>query len=97
MTRGQQETGARELAWGGGEMPASLETQEGLVPSYSPRVLHPSMREVGDIWPGWPGGLRPCPRGPHRQEVVIPRAVGWAAGPSGVVPSTACSFPSFLV
>lgn len=42
-------------------MPASLETQEGLVPSFSPRVLHPSTREVGDVWPGWPGacGLIP--------------------------------------
>lgn len=77
-------------------MPASLETQEGLVPSFSPRVLHPSVREVGDIWPGWPGGLRLCPRGPHRQEVVIPGAVGWAAGPSGGCPQHCLLLPFLL-
>ena len=78
-------------------MPASLETQEGLVPSFSPRVLHPSMREVGDIWPGWPGGLRPCPEVPTGRRWLSLGPWGGQLAPLVVIPSTACSFPSFLV
>ena len=76
VTRGQQEPGARELAWGGG-MPASLETQEGLVlPRNSKqgkrhKVLLLDIRKPGK--PHWEGCIWADWSKPRRYQSVAMR------------------------
>ena len=96
MTRGQQEPGALELAWGGGD--ASFPGDPGGFGSILFSQGPAPIRERSGGRLAWlAGGLWPRPRGLYRQEAVIPRAMGWAVGPSGGCLHTACSFPSFLV
>lgn len=77
-------------------MPASLETQEGLAPSFSPRVQHPSMREVGNVWPGWPGACGLVPEGPTGRRRFSPGPWGGQRAPLVAVSTLlAPSLPSW--
>ena len=95
MTRGQQEPGALELASGGGD--ASFPGDPGGFGSILFSQGPAPIRERSGGRLAWlAGGLWPHPRGLHRQEAVIPGAMGWAVGPLVAVSTLlAPSLPSW--